>query len=434
MASLLNSGRPPVFCPGCSHDRVIRALDEALQQLDIPGDRVVIVSDIGCSGLFDVFFHTHAFHGLHGRALTYGLGLKMADPTLHVIVTMGDGGTGIGGAHILSGCRRNCNMTLLLLNNFNFGMTGGQYSPTTPADGNTSSRFLNQLEAPLDLCQVADAAGAPFITRCSGLEKNLADNITAAIAYEGFSLVDIWGICPGRYSRKNRMNPADIARKIASLEQFTGVRENNERAEYSREYYRVAALQKRSEGYTPVEATCPPPQSQRLDILFLGRAGQRIVTAGELLCLAAHFGGLRVTQKNDYDITVLKGPSVSEIIYWPDEIGYTAIEQPQIIIALAQEGVQRRRALFSRTTEKSLILCEKGVDLPHCSGKKIEVDFGEMKIVSHDRALAALAVLAKKNRGISRKMLKSAVECKFSDQHLAAAMDIVQKVYASPAI
>ena len=137
MPSLLNTGRPPVFCPGCSHERITRALDNAFQNMDLTGDQIVIVTDIGCSGLFDTFFHTHAFHGLHGRALTYAAGIKTARPELNVVVTMGDGGLGIGGAHILSACRRNLDITLLILNNFNFGMTGGQFSATTPTDATT---------------------------------------------------------------------------------------------------------------------------------------------------------------------------------------------------------------------------------------------------------------------------------------------------------
>ena len=101
-------------------------------RMGFSGKDVVIVSDIGCSGLFDTFFNTHAFHGLHGRALTYATGIKMARPDLKVVVTMGDGGLGIGGAHVLSTCRRNIDLTLLVLNNFNYGMTGGQCSSTIP--------------------------------------------------------------------------------------------------------------------------------------------------------------------------------------------------------------------------------------------------------------------------------------------------------------
>ena len=114
MTSMLNSERPLVFCPGCSHDRVVKALDKALIDMGLKENRVAIVTDIGCSGLFDTFFNTHAFHGLHGRALTYATGLKMARPDLSVIVTMGDGGLGIGGAHVLSTCRRNIDLTLVV--------------------------------------------------------------------------------------------------------------------------------------------------------------------------------------------------------------------------------------------------------------------------------------------------------------------------------
>ena len=106
MVSLLNDTRPPVFCPGCSHERIAQTLDKAFQKMDLSGDRIVMVSDIGCSGLFDTFFNTHALHGLHGRALTYAAGLKLARPELNVVVTMGDGGQGIGGAHLLAACRR----------------------------------------------------------------------------------------------------------------------------------------------------------------------------------------------------------------------------------------------------------------------------------------------------------------------------------------
>jgi len=107
MNSLLNSSRPPAFCSGCSHERITHALDQAFQNMGLSGDQIAIVSDIGCSGLFDTFFHTHALHGLHGRALTYATGLKIARPELTVVVTMGDGGLGIGGPHFLSACRRN---------------------------------------------------------------------------------------------------------------------------------------------------------------------------------------------------------------------------------------------------------------------------------------------------------------------------------------
>jgi 2-oxoglutarate ferredoxin oxidoreductase subunit beta len=229
MDSLLNPDRPPVFCPGCSHDRVLKALDQALTGVGRQGNQVVIVSDIGCSGLFDTFFNTHAFHGLHGRALTYATGLKMARPELTVVVTMGDGGLGIGGAHVLSTCRRNIDLTLLVLNNFNYGMTGGQCSSTTPQDARVSSGFLNKLEKPLDICQVAGAAGAGLVSRISTYDTALADALKEAIAFDGFALLDIWGLCPGRYTRNNRLTPKSIAADLDQLPEVEGYRATNAR-------------------------------------------------------------------------------------------------------------------------------------------------------------------------------------------------------------
>ncbi|MBM9603413.1 thiamine pyrophosphate-dependent enzyme [Desulfopila inferna] len=427
MSSLLNTARPPVFCPGCSHDRIVRALDQALEVMGIAGNQVVLVSDIGCSGLFDVFFHTHAFHGLHGRALTYALGLKMARPELHVIVTMGDGGMGIGGAHILSACRRNADLTLLVLNNFNFGMTGGQYSSTTPVEATTSSRFLNQLEQPLDICWVAEAAGAPFVMRCSGLEKELVGNMVKALEYKGFSVMDIWGICPGRYTRKNSISPKNIQEKIAAMRSYTGVVAENERGEYVKSYREAAEALPQPQPLLSIKKQHTPPSLQKSEILVLGSAGQRIVTAGELLCLASLSGGLQATQKNDYDITVLKGPSVSEIILWPKEIGYTGIEKPDIILVISDDGVKRRRQAFSRMDEGGLVIYAAGVTLPACRAEKLCIDFREKGLASHNWALAALGVLARLNRVITSEMLETAIRKRFAKANIDSALETLRK-------
>ncbi len=428
MSSLLNTSRPPVFCPGCTHEKIVIALDRALQQLEIAGDKVVVVSDIGCSGLFDVFFHTHALHGLHGRALTYAFGLKMARPELHVIVTMGDGGLGIGGAHVQSACRKNANLTLLVLNNFNFGMTGGQYSATTPSEAATSSGFLNSLESPLDICRLAEAAGAPFVLRCSGLEKDLAGNMARAIDYDGFAVMDIWGVCPGRYTRKNKLGPGEIRERIEALPGYTGVIKANERLEYGRNYRRTAAMLPEPPPVLAVDKKHNPPRRQKEQILILGSAGQRIVTAGELLCLAAMSGGLLATQKNDYDITVLKGPSVSEIIVWPNEIGYTGIDAADVVLVVSEEGVKRRRRAFAGMSDQALIIAAVDVALPESPAEVVEIDFKAWKIAGRDRALAALAVLAAGNRVLSTDMLKTAIAKRFPKGQAGPALELVSSV------
>jgi len=427
MNSLLNAGRPPVFCPGCTHERITHTLDQAFSQMGLAGHQIAIVSDIGCSGLFDTFFHTHAMHGLHGRALTYAAGLKMARPELNVIVTMGDGGQGIGGAHLLAACRRNINLTLLILNNFNFGMTGGQFSATTPPQAQVGSGFLAALERPLDICEVARSAGAPYVRRCSGFDKDLAPKLRNAVEYEGFAVMDIWGICPGRYTKKNRLTPKMIEEALAELPPMDGVITENVRPEYAQHYRRVAADQKKVPAPIVIRKQYNAPQAGRQEVILLGGAGQRIITAGELLCIAGLTAGLKTTQKNEYNITVLRGPSISELILSPEEIDFTGIDTPTVVVALDQEGVDRHREMFERLTEDALIIQIDGVSLPVSKAPIHPVDFKSSGIKRADWALASLAVLAKLNRIISTEMLKAALKLKFKGTTYQAALAVVDR-------
>ncbi len=428
MNSLINTSRPPVFCPGCSHERIVHTLDKALERMGLAGNQVVIVSDIGCSGLFDTFFNTHAFHGLHGRALTYATGLKMARPDLKVIVTMGDGGLGIGGAHVLATCRRNIDLTLLILNNFNYGMTGGQCSSTTPRESVVGSGFLNQLEKPVDICQITAAAGAAFVTRSSAYAPDLLDEMVAAIGFDGFSVVDIWGICPGRYTKRNKLTPKMIDADQAKMTPFNGPVAENQRKEYGSGYREVAAQLPTPARPAKIEARFLPPGTGRQEVVMLGSAGQRIVTAGEVLCLAGMTGGWHATLKNDYPITVLRGHSVSEMVISPQPVDYTGIERPNVVVALADEGVARRQSMLGRLNADTLIIKAIGVTLPETGARVQEVDFKAMKIKSQDWALASLALLARKDRVISMEMLRSALAVRFKKAILAMALELTDRV------
>jgi pyruvate/2-oxoacid:ferredoxin oxidoreductase beta subunit len=428
MDSLLNSDRPAVFCPGCSHDQVLRALDKTLVDMDLGGEDVVIVTDIGCSGLFDTFFNTHAFHGLHGRALTYATGIKMACPDLKVIVTMGDGGLGIGGAHVLSTCRRNIDLTLLVLNNFNYGMTGGQCSTTTPQEAVVGSGFLNKLEKPVDICQVAGAAGAPWVERASTYQKDLGDILKSAIDFDGFSLVDIWGVCPGRYTRRNKLTPKIVDADLARMPQLPDFQKINARPEYVKAYQREAGTVDKPNDPVRIPATCKVPRDGRQEIVIMGSAGQRIITAGELLCLAGASAGCHATQKNDYPITVMKGHCVSEVILSDLPIDYTGIEAPSVVIALAGEGVSRRKKMVAELCPESTIVKAAGVELPNTRASVLEIDFKARKIKSPDWALAALGVLAKQNKALSMEMLTEALKLRFNSNVFEKAQAVMGKV------
>jgi pyruvate/2-oxoacid:ferredoxin oxidoreductase beta subunit len=408
---------------------VTQALDKALQLLELPGDRIAIVSDIGCSGLFDTFFDTHALHGLHGRALTYAAGIKLSRPELTVVVTMGDGGQGIGGAHLLAACRRNLNLTLLVLNNFNFGMTGGQFSATTPPNARLGSGFLNRLEKPLDISRLAVSAGAAYARRCSSYHKDLPQEIARAIGFEGFAVLDIWGICPGRYTRSNPLTPRAIEEAMARLPAAAGEVPENRRDEYGAHYRETTSALKAAAPPAIVEKQFDPPQPGRHSVLLLGNAGQRILTAGEILCLAGMTAGLHASQKNEYNITVLRGPSISELILSAEPIEYAGIEQPDVILALSQEGVDRRRPLFADLRSATRVLQVPEITLPPTRAAVSGIDLRSLGIKPQDWALAALAALAKTTRIISMDMLRTALTTRFRDDVLDSALQLVEKVF-----
>ncbi|MFH1137542.1 MAG: thiamine pyrophosphate-dependent enzyme [Pseudomonadota bacterium] len=428
--SLLNKERPPVFCPGCSHDRALKTLDQVFVGLGLSGSEIAMVSDIGCSGLFDTFFNTHALHGVHGRVLTYAAGLKLCRPELTVVATMGDGGLGIGGAHLLAACRRNLDLTLLVLNNFNFGMTGGQCSVTSPNDAILSSGFLNRVEKPLDLYKVASAAGAPFVARCSTYQKDLPEVIERAIRYKGFSIVEIQGVCPGRYTKRNKLTPDMINDSVAAAGAANGEVADNVREEYGAAYRNQCAELKPVARPKKIEALFTPPSRKKQAAALLGAAGQGIVTAGEVLGLACLTGGLYVSQKNDYNITVLRGPSITEINVSPEPIDYTGSVQPDIIAALSPEGIERRKAMLLAAGPDTLIIRAAGLELPSDHGRVVTVDFKKMGVKSQDWALASLALLARRNLVISPEMLEAGLAERFRGAAYSSVKAMLDKVAA----
>jgi 2-oxoglutarate/2-oxoacid ferredoxin oxidoreductase subunit beta len=432
MQSLLNKDRPPVFCPGCSHEPLIKAMDRAFMKMGLNGHEVAIVSDIGCSGLVDTFFNTHALHGLHGRALTYATGLKMAQPGLTVVVTMGDGGIGIGGAHFLAACRRNLDLTLIVFNNFNFGMTGGQSSVTTPPEAMAGSGFLNKIELSMDICRIAAASGAPYVVRSSVYDKSLEEKIGEAIRFNGFSVVDIHGICTGRYALKNRLTPKMIENSMADFFPAKGPVPENIRQEYGLHYRQMAAKQDKTPVPVKILRELKPIPTQRKEVLLLGSAGQRIITAGEILCLAAMTSGLYATQKNYYNITVLRGASISELILSPDPVGFTGIKKPSVIIVLDEQGKKTGAGFFKDVAEDCVIISAKGLAFSESDlfdkNRIFQIDFKKHGIKSRDWALASLSFLARSDMGIiSYDMLKKALPYRFKNSILVSAMNIISR-------
>ena len=154
------SALPTIFCPGCGHGTVLNAFLRTIDNLDI-FDRLGLVSGIGCSSWTPVFVNTDVLHTLHGRAIAFATGLKISNPKLEVVVFSGDGDcVGIGGNHLIHGARRNIDMTILMLDNAIYGMTGGQVSPTTPTNAKSQTTPYGNPEPEFDICALVTSAGA----------------------------------------------------------------------------------------------------------------------------------------------------------------------------------------------------------------------------------------------------------------------------------
>ena len=201
---------PNVWCSGCGIGIVMAALIRAIDRMGIHKDDIAVVSGIGCTGRMPVYLDFNTMHTTHGRALAFATGLKLARPRLNVIVVMGDGDAlAIGGNHFIHSARRNIDLTAIVVNNSIYGMTGGQYSPTTPMDSFASTAPYGNVEQPIPICDLAIAAGASFVARSTVYHAVEMDRfIEQAILKQGFSLVEAVSYCHTTYGRINKLGTA----------------------------------------------------------------------------------------------------------------------------------------------------------------------------------------------------------------------------------
>ena len=205
-----NQNLPHIWCPGCSHGIITRALVKAIEEMGYEKDNVAIVSGIGCSSRAPGYLDFNTLHTTHGRALAFASGLKLANPSLHVIVIMGDGdAAAIGGNHLIHAARRNIDITTIVYNNNVYGMTGGQYSPTTPTNALGTTAPYGNIDKPFDIANLAAAAGATYAARTTAYHTNqMIGYFKKALQHKGFALVEAMSACPTYYGRKNKKGGA----------------------------------------------------------------------------------------------------------------------------------------------------------------------------------------------------------------------------------
>ncbi len=198
---------PHIWCPGCAIGTTLNSFLRAVEKSKIDSDHLHVVSGIGCTGRVAGYVNVDSFHTTHGRAIPFATGLSLARPSSKVVVYSGDGDlTAIGGNHLIHAARRNMDMVVICVNNYTYGMTGGQVTPTTPEHIKASTAPYGNFEYSFNLPALVDAAGATFIARWTAYHvRQMTRTMVKALNHKGFSFIEILSPCPTLYMRRNKM-------------------------------------------------------------------------------------------------------------------------------------------------------------------------------------------------------------------------------------
>lgn len=208
---------PHIWCSGCGAGNVMTSYVKAIEELKYDLNSHVVVAGIGCTGRIPGYLNLDTFHTTHGRAIPFATGMKLANPNLHVSVISGDGDLfAIGGNHFLHAARRNVDMLVICVNNYIYGMTGGQLAPTTPMDDVTTTSPFGNFEPPFNLPYLAMACGAVYVARWTTIHlRRLTDSIIRALSKKGFCFIEVISPCPTNFGKLNKKGEAiDIARQF----------------------------------------------------------------------------------------------------------------------------------------------------------------------------------------------------------------------------
>jgi 2-oxoglutarate ferredoxin oxidoreductase subunit beta len=218
---------PHIWCTGCGNGVILNCFVQAVHELEMDMDKLVVVSGIGCIGRAAGYTNADSFHTTHGRPLAFATGAKLANPELNVVVISGDGDLfAIGGNHFIHAARRNVGIKVICANNFNYGMTGGQQGPTTPIAALTPTTPYGNIEHPFNLVHLAAASGATYVARWTTLHvRRLTQSIKRILQKEGFSFIEVVSPCPEIFGRRNKLRTGldmmDWFKRVSVVENFS---------------------------------------------------------------------------------------------------------------------------------------------------------------------------------------------------------------------
>jgi 2-oxoglutarate/2-oxoacid ferredoxin oxidoreductase subunit beta len=361
------------YCKGCGHDLIAKNTVRALEKIGYQPLNVIMVTDIGCHGIIDKCLNTHTVHGLHGRSVALGAGITFGieNPDKKVIVFIGDGGSTIGLQHILEAARLNLNMTVVVHNNFLYGMTGGQTSGLTPYGFRTTTSAEGNPFAGYDLCAISHTSGAAYASRISGV-GDISESLAEAFSVKGFSLTEVMEICP---SYGVKLNPKrKLSEIIESSGKALGVWKNE------REPFSNQAVHKSNDLLQSVSSIKQEFDNQLtgpISMVISGSAGEGVQLAATLLAKAAIHSGCHATQKGSYPVTVGVGFSTAEINLSAEEIHFHGIGTPDVAIITSSDGLahSKKRIL---NMKKGLLIIDQGLEVPATKAEILQFDFRQI--------------------------------------------------------
>lgn len=348
---------PHTMCPGCGGGTVLNSFAATVDRMEIPRDDLLLVSGIGCSAWIpSPNFEADTLHTTHGRAIAFATGSKVANPELETVVISGDGDlAGIGGNHLLHAARRNVDLTVILVNNFTYGMTGGQVAPTTPHGSTTTTSPYGNPEDAIDIAGVAKEAGAAFVARQpTSRPQQLIGAFQQAIEKDGFSLVEVISQCPTVYGRRNEMRSAPamldwMEDQIRDGEMEVGTLVDRDRSEFIAS---MEGVQDRAiDEHEPVDRTGPERTGSDRMIRIAGAGGQGVVVAGTILGEAAAINGRNVFKTEEYGSRARGGLANSDLIVSDDPIHEAKVPtgEADVLVALTAEALGAHEPVLHET-------------------------------------------------------------------------------------
>lgn len=385
----LNEDQKFPYCTGCGHTMINKAVAAAFAKSGLKPTQINLVSDIGCVGLVDKMFLTNTIHTTHGRSTAFATGVQLADEILfnnnysrsiklpdarlsnpkkrsllsvneHFedesnaadgalengcalnVVMIGDGGATIGLLHLVEAARMNANITVVLHNNFVYGMTGGQNSGLTPENFRTATTLSGSLVPNIHIAKLLEASHAGFIARKLATDRDLDDVLLEAFNYDGFALVEIVELCTGYATKWNPLSKKDIEVILENSDQEErGVLIKKDTASFAKKYTKSFKAKDDYRRLPLIEVQVETKEKVDLKLILAGSAGEGVQFASSTLAKSLVKQSLNISQKNDNPVTIGTGYSISEVKVSDEEIYYSAIDSADYILISSLDGFNR---------------------------------------------------------------------------------------------